>query len=127
MGDFACGKILSRGDMSGLISIYLDLFRFLAAMGVFLSHAEQHAGAVGVLPKVYFDHKFVVIFFVLSGYVIAASAARADRTLANYSADRLARLSSVVIPALALTYLLDAVGSMASPDLYSFLPHWQFV
>jgi peptidoglycan/LPS O-acetylase OafA/YrhL len=114
--------------MSGLVSIYLDVFRFLAAMGVFFSHAEQHSGFAGILPIYFghFDHKFVVIFFVISGYVIAASASRPERTLANYSADRLARLSSVVIPALFLTYLLDAIGAMVSPEIYSFIdPHWQ--
>jgi peptidoglycan/LPS O-acetylase OafA/YrhL len=107
--------------MTGLISIYLDIFRFLAALGVFLSHAEQHAAAKGVLPPVYLDHKLVIFFFVISGYVIAASASRPDRTLANYGADRLARLSSVVIPALLLTWLLDSIGSRVSPDIYSEL------
>jgi peptidoglycan/LPS O-acetylase OafA/YrhL len=114
--------------MSGLISIYLDIFRFLAAMGVFLSHAEQHSAVYGVLPKVYFDHMLVVVFFVISGYVIAASASRPDRTLANYSADRVARLSSVVIPALILTYCLDGIGSRVSPEMYSGLdPRWQWL
>jgi len=115
--------------MRGLISLYLDVLRFLAAMGVFLSHAEQHSGLSGIMPGFgfrHFDHKFVIIFFVISGYVIAASASRPDRTLANYSADRVARLSSVVIPALLLTYALDAIGSMVSPAIYSFVdPHWQ--
>lgn len=112
--------------MTGLISIYLDIFRFLAALGVFLSHAEQHAAAKGVLPPVYLDHKLVIFFFVISGYVIAASASRPDRTLANYSADRLARLSSVVIPSLILSYLLDGIGSRVSPDLYSEIStQWQ--
>jgi peptidoglycan/LPS O-acetylase OafA/YrhL len=107
--------------MTGLISVYLDVFRFLAALGVFWAHAGQHAAAHGVLPPVYFDHKLVIFFFVISGYVIAASASRPDRTLANYSADRLARLSSVVIPALVLTYCLDAIGARFSPELYSSL------
>lgn len=112
--------------MKGLISIYLDVFRFAAALGVFLSHAEQHAGAPGVLPPVYLDHKLVIFFFVISGYVIAASAERPDRTFANYTADRLARLSSVVIPALALTFLLDKIGGAVSPELYSAIsPNWQ--
>jgi peptidoglycan/LPS O-acetylase OafA/YrhL len=114
--------------MKGLISIYLDVFRFLAALGVFLWHAENHSASSGVLPNIYFNHMLVIIFFVISGYVIAASAARPDRTLANYSADRLSRLSSVVIPALLLTYLLDAIGSRVSPELYAAInPHWQSV
>jgi peptidoglycan/LPS O-acetylase OafA/YrhL len=112
--------------MKGLISIYLDIFRFLAAVGVFMSHASQHAANPGVLPPVYLDHKLVIFFFVISGYVIAATASRPDRTLANYSADRLARLSSVVIPALILTYILDSIGRAVSPEVYSGLdPHGQ--
>jgi peptidoglycan/LPS O-acetylase OafA/YrhL len=112
--------------MSGLISIYLDIFRFLAALGVFYSHAQQHAGAPGVLPPLYLDHKLVIFFFVISGYVIAASASRPDRTLANYSADRLARLSSVVIPALVFTAILDFIGMTMSPSVYSLIdPRWQ--
>ncbi len=114
--------------MTGLLSIYLDIFRFLAALGVFLSHAEQHSGAPGVLPKIYFDHTLVIVFFVISGYVIAASTSRPDKTLANYSADRMARLSSVVIPALLVTYSLDAIGSHISPQIYSLInPQWQSV
>ena len=112
--------------MSGLLSIYLDLVRFLAAVGVLLWHAGQNPVSTSVLPQVFFNHKLVIIFFVISGYVIAASASRPDRSLANYSADRLARLSSVMIPALVLTYCLDAIGSRVSPDTYLFInPHWQ--
>lgn len=115
--------------MKGLISIYLDVFRFLAAMGVFLYHAQQYSASPGVLPNIYVNHQLVIIFFVISGYVIAASVARPDRTLASYSADRLTRLSSVVIPALVLTYCLDAIGSPISPDIYSSIinQQWQSV
>lgn len=112
--------------MSGLISIYLDIFRFLAALGVFYSHAQQHSGAHSILPPLFLDHKLVIFFFVISGYVIAASASRPDRTLANYSADRLARLSSVVIPALVLTAILDSIGGAMSPHIYAAIdPRWQ--
>jgi peptidoglycan/LPS O-acetylase OafA/YrhL len=112
--------------MSGLISIYLDIFRFLAALGVFYSHAQQHSAAEGVLPPFYLDHRLVIFFFVISGYVIAASASRPERTLANYSADRLARLSSVVIPALVLTGCLDSIGQWMSPHVYAAIdPRWQ--
>ena len=112
--------------MRGLISIYLDLLRFLAALGVFLWHAGSLASLPGVLPVIYFNHTLVILFFVISGFVIAASAARPDRTLVNYAADRVTRLSVVVIPALALTYLLGIAGLMVSPELYANInPHWQ--
>lgn len=112
--------------MKGFNSLYLDIWRFLAAIGVLLWHADNYCAAPGILPHINFNHKLVVIFFVISGYVIAASADRPDRTLANYGADRLARLSSVVIPALLLTCTLDAIGSRISPELYASVnPHWQ--
>jgi peptidoglycan/LPS O-acetylase OafA/YrhL len=114
--------------MKGLNSVYLDVWRFLAAMGVLLWHAGSLAAAPGVLPVIYFNHKLVIIFFVISGYVIAASADRPDRTLVNYGADRLARLSSVVLPALLVTALLDAIGFRLAPELYAAVnPHWQWV
>jgi peptidoglycan/LPS O-acetylase OafA/YrhL len=104
----------------------LDVFRFLAAMGVFLAHAHSFPNSSGALPDIYVRHQCVVVFFVISGYVIAASATRPGRTLANYGADRLARLYSVVIPALLLTYCLDAIGSMLCPAVYSYIsPQWQ--
>jgi len=113
--------------MSGFVSIYLDVLRFLAAMSVFLWHAGSDPVSVGVLPIIYSNHLVVIIFFVISGYVIAASVDRPDRTLANYGADRFARLYSVVLPALVLTYCLDAFGSKISPELYSVIdPHWQW-
>jgi peptidoglycan/LPS O-acetylase OafA/YrhL len=114
--------------MKGLVSIYLDGFRFLAALGVFFYHAGDSQVSANVFPHIFFSHFLVIVFFVISGYVIAASADRPDRTLANYSADRLARLSSVVIPALLLTYGLDAIGSRVSPEIYATInPHWQAV
>ena len=80
------------------------------------------------MPPVYLDHKLVIFFFVISGYVIAASASRPDRTLANYAADRMARLSWSSPQALVLTYCLDAIGAMVSPDVYASIgPKWQSV
>ncbi len=58
-----------------------------------------------------------MIFFVLSGFVIAATtdAARPARV---YAAARISRLLSVVLPALVATLLLDSLGSTLRPDFY---------
>jgi peptidoglycan/LPS O-acetylase OafA/YrhL len=94
----------SNFDIFGRLSPFCCFMRFCV-------HAGLYSISTGILPDKYYSHFLVIIFFVISGYVIAASADRPDQTQSNYTADRLTRLSSVVIPALALTYCFDAIGS----------------
>lgn len=97
-------------------SLYLDLVRFGAAMLVVLYHLkERQFGSGGVnalLPGN--GHAYVTIFFVLSGYVIAATVER-KRHLGplEYALDRASRLYSVALPVL----FLCAVLSLAWPAL----------
>lgn len=89
-------------------SLYLDLVRVCAALLVVSYHARFYVP--GVLPITDFGHDAVVIFFVLSGYVIAYVTATRERTLTRYTVSRLSRLMSVVVPALALTVIADTIG-----------------
>ena len=50
------------------------------------------------------------MFFVLSGYVIAYTTDHSERTARAYLTARLARLWSVLVPALLLTIALDVLG-----------------
>ncbi|HKR24231.1 MAG TPA: acyltransferase, partial [Allosphingosinicella sp.] len=59
----------------------------------------------------------VMIFFVLSGYVIDATTSPRT-TPAEYAAARLSRLYSVIVPALLLTFAFDHLGMTFGPDLY---------
>ena len=55
-----------------------------------------------------------MVFFVLSGYVIASTVERKRElgiTLNSYYLDRFSRIYSVLIPAIILTVLLDAIGA----------------
>jgi peptidoglycan/LPS O-acetylase OafA/YrhL len=104
--------------MNPVTSLYLDLIRALAAMVVFLHH-----GRLGFfskdqrwLPST--GHEMVVVFFVLSGFVIAYSAERTRDSWRTSAADRLSRLWSVALPALLLTAVLDKIGLRLSPDFY---------
>ena len=101
-------------------SIYLNAVRFLAALAVFLGHASGRRFTDGFLWifSEYMDVA-VIIFFVLSGYVIAYVTDNRERTLGDYSINRVARILSVAIPALVLTFILDTVGRQLRPDLYS--------
>jgi peptidoglycan/LPS O-acetylase OafA/YrhL len=101
-------------------SIYLNAVRFLAALTVFLGHAAGQRFTAGFLwPLSYYMDVAVIIFFVLSGYVIAYVTDNRERTLDSYAINRLARILSVAVPALVLTLVLDTAGQHLRPALYS--------
>lgn len=86
-------------------SIYLDLLRFIAALLVFVSHIpafiDGNLWQIGL-----FGSESVMIFFVLSGYVISYVVYDKKETAKRYAVSRLARIYSVAIPALLLTFIL---------------------
>ncbi len=101
-------------------STYLNAVRFLAALVVFLGHVAGKRFTGGFLwPLSDFMDVAVIIFFVLSGYVIAYVTDSREQTLRLYAVNRIARVLSVTIPALILTYLLDTAGRHIHPDYYS--------
>jgi peptidoglycan/LPS O-acetylase OafA/YrhL len=99
------------GAMPSHLSLYLDLVRFGAALVVVLSHAWL------VLFPGYPVHwpgpAAVIVFFVLSGFVIAYVTDRRDRDLADYTLDRLSRLWSVALPALGFGLVLSPFVSQS--------------
>ena len=105
--------------MPSNFSAYLDLVRFLAAMVVFLGHAAGLNWTAGFLwPLGAYGDTCVVIFFVLSGLVIAYVSDVKEHAPGDYLVSRAARLWSVVLPALALTFVVDWFGVRTAPELY---------
>lgn len=104
--------------MNKEFSLYLDGVRITAALVVFLGHASGPL-TDGFLWQLndYLDAA-VMVFFVLSGYVIAFVSNTKEKTLRAYSVSRISRLSSVVIPALILTFICDQIGLWINADLY---------
>lgn len=109
--------------MTKSMSLFLDAARFVAACLVLLHHAAfpkfgtylpWRLTQSGIEP--------VIFFFVLSGFVIAFAAEKNDRSPVDYGISRATRLLSVTIPAIALTVLLDGLGSSIAPSLYA--DHW---
>jgi peptidoglycan/LPS O-acetylase OafA/YrhL len=98
-------------------SIFLDALRVWAALLVFTYHCVLifYHDAVWI-P----GHQAVVIFFVLSGYVITFSTlSRGNLTAKKYAIARLSRLYSVVIPALLVTALTAYGGQHLNPGAYA--------
>ena len=63
------------------------------------------------MPFSGYGHTAVIVFFVLSGYVIAYVSEVKENNVKAYWASRLSRLYSLAIPAVLLTPMLDVLGS----------------
>jgi peptidoglycan/LPS O-acetylase OafA/YrhL len=126
--------LLSR---PGVVFPWLDLIRGLAALEVFLAHLRTLFfenflfGQKTILKSIFyystgFSHQAVIIFFVLSGFLIGRTvhfSVEAGRfSVKNYAIDRLVRLWIVLLPALLLTLGADSVGRHLFPDGYTASP-----
>ncbi|MEH6744313.1 acyltransferase family protein [Hyphomonas sp.] len=118
-------EIAARSVMNRGFSLYLDAVRLGAALMVVASHlayARYTNGQFQWVRDLNIGSDAVVIFFVLSGFVIAHTTYRKDRPAQDYATARLARLYSVVLPAIILTVCLDTLGARLFPDVYA--AHW---
>jgi peptidoglycan/LPS O-acetylase OafA/YrhL len=109
--------------MANALSLYLDALRFGAAFAVFLSHyatGRISGGLFWFLAD--YGRTAVLVFFVLSGFVIAWVTDTRERTVEDYTLSRVARLYSVIMPAFIVTAALDYLGQTIDPKLYG--PEW---
>ena len=79
--------------MNRPFSVYLDLVRFIAAFLVYLYHSNQRFLIEARLPASDYGHSSVIVFFVLSGFVIAFVTATKESELPAYAASRISRVS----------------------------------
>lgn len=91
----------SQGKLPFALSIHLDLVRVGASAVVVLHHTWMTLFPAFPLP--WPGHQAVVVFFVLSGVLIAQSARRPGLTLREYIMHRAARVLSVAVPAMLLS------------------------
>jgi peptidoglycan/LPS O-acetylase OafA/YrhL len=100
--------------MNKHFSLYLDLIRFVAALLVVLTHFCQHgiisAAGQTFLPQ--FGREAVIVFFVLSGFVIAYTTGEKAVTARQYAVARCARVYSVALPVLLVTLLAVAIVTL---------------
>ena len=107
-------------------SLYLDLLRLAAALVVLFSHLGHGHLIGGVLwPFTRWGGEAVMAFFVLSGFVIAHVVDTRESSLAHFAAARVARLFSVIVPAMVLTLVLDAAGRSFNPAAYASVGQWR--
>lgn len=104
--------------MKPVFSVYLDLLRILSALAVFLAHLKYERFTSGWLGFFGDGNYAVMVFFVLSGYVICYVANEKEASPYDFTISRLARLYSVVIPAILLTAFFDLIGPGFEKTLY---------
>jgi peptidoglycan/LPS O-acetylase OafA/YrhL len=108
--------------MNKSTSLYLDLVRPLAAIVVLLSHVcLVAAGRLDAFSG--YGSQAVDVFFVLSGFVIAHVSSNRENDWKSYSFSRFARIYSVAIPAIVVTFVFDNIGVWLNPSLY--VAHYQ--
>jgi peptidoglycan/LPS O-acetylase OafA/YrhL len=101
-------------------SIWLDVLRIVATLTVVVSHLAYPRfthGTYAWVRDLNLGSDAVILFFVISGIVIARAAER-DATFSRYAFNRATRIYSVMIPALLLTFVLDRIGLKIDASSY---------
>ncbi|RZK40971.1 MAG: acyltransferase [Hymenobacter sp.] len=111
---------ISKRELAGWPSIFLDGIRFVAAATVLVAHCQAiwfPERESNPLPS-NLSHGAVVLFFVLSGFVIAHTTSSNNRSGKEYAIARLSRLYSVFLPALVITVICALLVKELVPAIY---------
>lgn len=87
-------------------SLYLDLVRFVAALLVVLTHYTQH-GLFGPAAKAAghtLGREAVMVFFILSGFVVARTTIERALSLRQFALARATRIYTVALPVLLAAF-----------------------
>ena len=95
--------------VSPAFSSYLNAVRICAASAVLLFHWTIVSGEQQWFRSLKIGPDAVVVFFVLSGLVVAYTADTKDRSFGRYAFNRATRLYSVLVPAIVLTLVAGFV------------------
>jgi peptidoglycan/LPS O-acetylase OafA/YrhL len=106
----------------------VDVLRWVSALAVVLGHVRndifvdyEQAPNPGAMLKLFyfatgFGHQAVIVFFVLSGYLVGGEfwlrhpASVSRRAVLDYLVHRFSRIYIVLVPALLLTWAFDGAG-----------------
>ncbi|MGH7045562.1 MAG: acyltransferase family protein [Stellaceae bacterium] len=124
------------------LSTYLDLVRLSAAAIVFGGHAVLMSDCYArpltrfcrlgvVLVPPHLPHSAVVLFFVLSGYVITYVATERETRFRDFAVSRFSRIYSVAVPAILLTIVIDlflmSAGHNSGIPTYQYHQFWKYL
>lgn len=95
----------TREFLTPELSIFLDAFRFFATLVVVFFHVREGGLFLGDPLIIRPAHEAVIGFFVLSGIVISKTARKPTATLSRFTIDRITRVYSVTVPAIAFAII----------------------
>jgi peptidoglycan/LPS O-acetylase OafA/YrhL len=99
-------------------SLLLDIARFSLAVLVVIGHVSQPPSSVG-WPLLMAGADFAVpAFFVLSGFVIRYVTLTRERDAKRYWVNRISRMYSVVLPAIAVTFVCALFTARMNPAFW---------
>jgi len=105
-------------------SIALDLVRGISAQLVVVGHGFSFFGVFKSLQQPNFpwiQNIAVLIFFILSGFLITYSTLRkTDYNFKYFLADRFSRIYTAFIPALFFVLVIDFISKILSPKEYAY-------
>ena len=107
------------------LSAYLDFLRFTAAFGVLLGHMMQDGFALGWMPLAQLSHEAVVVFFVLSGYIVYTSTTSRHVEAREYVVSRASRIYSVALPAVFFCVVFSALAEWIWPTEVKAIASWR--
>lgn len=95
---------------------YLDALRFGAALAVLLGHMMQNGYDLAWLPLAHLSHEAVIVFFVMSGLIIASVTMDRKQGWRTYAASRMARIYSVALPAVIFSMAFTWAVTQSAPS-----------
>jgi len=109
-------------------SVILDLIRGVSAQMVVVGHGISFFGIFTFLHEPNFpwmQNIAVLIFFILSGFLITYSTIRKkintnDYGFDYYFADRFSRIYTAFIPSIIFVLILDLISKSINPELYCY-------
>jgi peptidoglycan/LPS O-acetylase OafA/YrhL len=108
-------------------SVILDLIRGISAQLVVIGHGISFFGIFTFLHEPNFpwmQNIAVLIFFLLSGFLISYSTIRKkqnnDYGFSEYFADRFSRIYSAFVPALVFVFLIDLISQGIDRETYQY-------
>lgn len=108
------------------LSGYLDFLRFIAAFAVLLGHMDQDGLYLAWMPLSEFSHESVMIFFVMSGFIISSGTKNRHPEKFDFFVARASRIYSVALPAVLFSLLLSTLvvtfDPIAPKSLSNFVP-----
>jgi len=107
------------------LSSYLDFLRFTAAFAVLLGHMQQDGFVLDWMPLAELSHEAVVVFFVMSGYIVYTSTTSRHVEAREYVVARVSRIYSVALPAVIFCVLFSEFVAWLWPAEAKGIASWR--